>query len=405
DITVVPSEPVNADFTVEQVFDCDNLLITTQNNSTGSNILYDWQLSDGGQYASENMEHTFSGAGTYSIILTVSDSMGCSPPSLVSMDVVIDPIVPVVADFALAQVGNCVLLTVETINNSTGDSISLSWDMGDGTIYTDDAPTHVYIDPGTYNVTLTVSDLGCGNDDQMIFPIEMINELPIVTLGDTVVCPDATAELIAGGTPGNYIWSTGDTTQAITVSFGGTYTVLVTTDVCQGSATVQVIQGLEMELAYEVDACPNESVELSVPIEGLAYEWNTGGDDRIETVVGEGEYIFDVVDLLGCPHTDTVTVIALDEDPQLFAPNAFSPDGDGINEIFQVVGYGEKDVEFTVYNRWGERLWASTSAADGWDGQYNGTPVKNDVYVYQLKYTGICNAEEREVIGHVTVLR
>lgn len=405
DVTVLPSEPISADFTADQVFDCDNLLLTTQNNSTGTNAVYDWQLSDGAQYTSENVEHTFSGAGTYTITLTVTDSLGCYPTETATMDVVIDPIVPVVADFDLAQVGNCVLLTVETINQSTGDSISISWDMGDGTIYTDEAPTHSYTDPGTYNVTLTITDLGCGNDDEMTIPVEMINELPIVTLGDTVVCPDATAELVAGGTPGNYIWSTGATTQSIVVEFGGSYTVTVTNDVCQGTATVEVIQGVEMELAYEVDACPNEAVDITVPIEGLAYEWSTGGNARTEQVVGAGDYIFHVIDPLGCPHTDTVTVIALDEEPQLFAPNAFSPDGDGVNEIFKVVGYGEEDVDFTIYNRWGELLWTSKSAADGWDGMYKGVPVKNDVYVYQLKYTGKCNAEEREVIGHVTVLR
>jgi gliding motility-associated-like protein len=89
----------------------------------------------------------------------------------------------------------------------------------------------------------------------------------------------------------------------------------------------------------------------------------------------------------------------------MYAPNAFSPDGDGVNDIFKVVGYGEKEVELDIFNRWGELIFRSEGSDKGWDGQFNGLVVKNDVYVYRLKYTGICDAEEREVIGHVTVLK
>ncbi len=405
EIEVLPTEPVNAAFTAGQVFDCDDMLLNTQNNSTGTFMVFDWQLSDGSQYDTENVEHVFNGAGTYTITLTVSDELGCSPPSTATLDVVIDPLIPVVADFEVEQIGNCALLTIGTIDHSTGDSIALSWDMGDGTIYEGAAPTHEYTDPGIYNITLTVADLGCGEDSQMIIPVEMINELPIVNIGDSVVCPGSTATLTASATEGDLIWNTGETTPSITVEFAGTYTVTVSTDVCQGTATIEVIEGPEHELAYEVEACPGDATTLTVPIEGLAYEWSTGGTDRSEQVLGDGEFIFDVIDLLGCPHRDTVTVITMEEDPQLFAPNAFSPDGDGLNEEFKIVGYGEKDVTFTIFDRWGEQLWESTSTDNGWDGSYNGIPVKNDVYVYQLKYTGICNAEEREVIGHVMVVR
>jgi gliding motility-associated-like protein len=405
DVTVLPSEPVNAAFTAGQVFDCDDLLLTTGNASTGTNLLFQWDLSDGSQYNSADIEHVFSGAGTYTVTLTVSDALGCSPPSTASMEVTIDPLQPVVADFILEQVGNCNLLTVLAIDQSTGDSLAWTWDMGDGTIYTGQPPSHVYNVPGSYTVTLTLTDLGCGSDDQASQQVELIAELPVLLVGDTVICPGGSATLVASGSAGDYTWSTGESSPTITVEDGGTYTVTVTTDDCQGSASVQVIEGLEHDLGYELEACPNEALAVVVPLEGLSYQWNTGGNGRQEQVIGPGEYVFTVVDLLGCPHTDTVRVVSLDDKPQLFAPNAFSPDGDGVNDVFRIEGYGEKNMMLTIYNRWGEQLWQTNNMQMGWDGMYRGSFVKNDVYVYVLTYNGVCHAEEQRVIGHVTVLR
>ena len=347
----------------------------------------------------------FSGAGDHSISLTVTDSVGCSPAETVSIDLTIAAIEPVVADISVLPYGNCTELSVESTNNSTGPNMAIVWDMGDGTTYEGEVPVHAYPAPGSYTITAVVTDTVCGSTDQISVPIEMIDELPIVVAGDSVVCPGGSATITAVYDEGSIVWNTGQNTPTITVEGGGEYWVTITHDNCQGTAEVQIIDGIDHELAYEVEACPGESVELTVPIEGLSYSWSTGGTGRTESVLGAGDYPFSVIDLLGCPHSDTVKVIALDEEAQVFAPNAFTPDGDGVNDQFQIAGFGERDVHFTIFNRWGERLWESTTVDNGWDGQYNGKPVKNDVYVYQLKYTGKCNAEEKEVIGHVTVVR
>jgi len=404
-VEVLPSEPVVAAFTAGQQFDCDNMLLTTVNNSTGTNMVYLWQISDGTQYTDENIAHVIQGAGTYTVTLTVSDALGCSPPSSMEMEVTIEPLVPVIADMLVEQVGNCNLLTVQVIDQSTGLNIETNWNMGDGTDYVGDAPVHTYAMPGAYTITLTVVDLGCGNDQTLTFPVVLINELPLVLVGDTVVCPDGFGTLVATGAVGTYAWNTGATTPSITVDQGGVYTVTVTTDNCQGTATASLIQGPTYELAYELDACPREAVGLAVPIEGLSYQWSTGGAGRTEQVVGPGTYVFTVVDLLGCMHVDTVIVNGLDEKPLMFLPNAFSPDGDGVNDVFSMAGFGERGVELTIFNRWGEQLWQTQNVDQGWDGTYKGSLVKNDVYVYEIRYIGICDAAEVRRIGHVTVLR
>jgi len=405
-VQVDPAEPVTAAFTIDQAFDCAQMLGQTTNTSTGSFLLFQWDMGDGTTATTENVTHTYTTPGTYDITLVVIDSLGCSPNDTAFAQVTIDPLEPVVADFTLGQIGDCTTLTVQGINESTGDSVSYSWDMGDGTVLTTTDVTHVYTGPGTYTVTLTVTDLGCGQDDSMTATVDVINELPTPLVTDAVVCFGTTVTLDAT-TPdvSDYLWSTGATTPTITVASGGDYIVEVFTEFCYGTDTVHVVEGTDPELSYELEACPEEHLDISVPMEGQSYSWSTGGTDRTEHVIGDGTYVFTVIDFLGCPHTDTVIVHPLDSDATLFAPNAFTPDGDGINDVFAVTGFGEERTELLIFDRWGEQLYATTDLSKPWDGTYSGALVKQDVYVYRLKYNAHCDqGNEKLVYGHVSVL-
>ncbi len=88
----------------------------------------------------------------------------------------------------------------------------------------------------------------------------------------------------------------------------------------------------------------------------------------------------------------------------VFVPTAFSPDGNGVNDILYVRGLGIEEVHFSVYNRWGQVLFESNALSQGWDGTYKGTPQSGDVYVYLLRVRfkdGTIN-EQR---GNVTLIR
>ncbi|MFZ1686804.1 MAG: PKD domain-containing protein [Flavobacteriales bacterium] len=408
DVTLDPYAPVVAGFTATQVFDCAQLLLEGTNTSTGSFMAFSWNMGDGTQYTDTNVTHTYTAAGTYDISLVVSDLSGCAPPDTATLSVTVDPIVPVVADFVITQVGNCTLLTVQGTNQSQGDSVSYTWDMGDGTQYFTTDVTHVYTVPGTYTVELVVTDLGCGNDDALSTTVVVINTLPVVAATDGVICPGLSTTIDASGTPGNYLWNNGYTTDSIVVSSAGTYWVTVSDGLCTGSDTVDVIEAPEVELSYGFDACPGSGITLTVPFQGTSYLWETGGTDQSEYLLFPGgdttDYDFQVWDSYGCVHDDSVTVTPMDSQPQLFAPNAFTPDGDGINDEFVITGYGERDVELLIFNRWGEQIFNSTSLTDPWNGTYNGQ-IKQDVYVYKLKYNGECTNDETSLMGHVTVVK
>ena len=409
-VEVLPSEPINVAFTADQVFDCDELILSTTNTSTGTNAVYLWQLSDGTQYDTYDITHVFSGVGTYTVTLTMTDTLGCSPSQTVSIDVTIDPLIPVVAAFTAEQTGDCTTLTLDALNQSTGDLIGFSWDMGDGTLYSDTNVVHQYTLPGVYTVTLTVTDLGCGQDSAVSMQVILNNILPVWYVGDTVICPNDSAVLhvfLPDTDPANatFLWSTGETTSSIAVYEPGQYSVNVSDGLCQN--TVQVtIPAIPPHALYDsVNVCPGAIADLRVPIDGLAFHWSTGAYTREIRAWAPGMYTYDMIDLHGCPHTDSVKVVMLDSVPQVFAPNAFTPDGDNINDVFRIAGFGEKEVKMTIFNRWGEQLWAQESKEPFWDGKYNGGIVQDGVYVYVLKYTGVCHNEEVETVGHVTVVR
>ena len=114
-------------------------------------------------------------------------------------------------------------------------------------------------------------------------------------------------------------------------------------------------------------------------------------------------YTVTVVDSNGCIASDQVTVI-VDYEFVIWVPNIFSPNGDGNNDVLYVRGKGVQDVLFKVYNRWGEKVFESTSLDDGWDGTFRGKDVNNAVFVYYLEATFIDGSEVTKK-GDVTLIR
>ncbi len=114
--------------------------------------------------------------------------------------------------------------------------------------------------------------------------------------------------------------------------------------------------------------------------------------------------IVQVVDNGLCYDT-IVKEVYVNEHFAVHIPNAFTPNGDDINEVFRFEGVGIKSYNAMIYNRWGEMLFAwNESSAEGWDGTYKGVPVDQGVYVYKIIVRDFYN-REHPYEGHVTLLR
>lgn len=94
-------------------------------------------------------------------------------------------------------------------------------------------------------------------------------------------------------------------------------------------------------------------------------------------------------------------------DLTIYAPNAFTPDGNGVNDIFRPVvqGYDEQSYNFYIFNRWGEKIYESDSPQYGWDGTHSNSIVPQDVYIWKIIAKDKWSNERKEYTGHVSLLR
>ncbi len=98
------------------------------------------------------------------------------------------------------------------------------------------------------------------------------------------------------------------------------------------------------------------------------------------------EYVVKVSNVRGCFDTDTINVRLFKTDPDLLVPTAFSPDNDGINDIFRPIVIGMKSLNsFRVYNRWGQLIFSTTQVNNGWDGTFKGAPQSAGTFVWEAE--------------------
>lgn len=160
-----------------------------------------------------------------------------------------------------------------------------------------------------------------------------------------------------------------------------------------------------------------ETVQLSVQTEGLngnlTYVWTANG---LETLCADSlctfmpdapvSYAVTITDEFGCT---AAAGIAIDVrmPNKVLVPNAFSPNADGVNNTFRIVGYNVAELQFSVWNRWGQKVYDSGTTPDlsnGWNGQFNNKDCEIGVYVYMAHVRYTDGAEER-LKGNVTLVR
>ena len=97
--------------------------------------------------------------------------------------------------------------------------------------------------------------------------------------------------------------------------------------------------------------------------------------------------------------------VSVEKPYALYAPNAFSPDGDGINDFFSISGQSLSDFQIEVYNRWGQMVYKSKNISDNWNGKYNGKDLPPGTYVYKVKTTSLLSEEKFVKSGTVSLVR
>ncbi|MBK9764070.1 MAG: gliding motility-associated C-terminal domain-containing protein [Flavobacteriales bacterium] len=264
---------------------------------------------------------------------------------------------------------------------------------------------------GTYSVTVT-DPSGCS----ATFDAEvLLLPPPNVHLGnDTVLCEGEVLIVDAGNAGATYAWVHGPTTRTISVRTSGTYRVTVSNGYCERSDDIVVVFNPTPArmAARQFHTCLGEDeefVRLDAGNVGSRYSWSTGESSQVILAGAYGWYVVEVLNQFDCAARDSAQVIEYCPSA-IFIPNAFTPNGDGTNDVFIPVGKNIASLHLYVFDRWGTQLFESDDPTVGWDGTFAGDIVKNDVYVWRLEYTFFTDkngtlGQPQEQLGHIQVLR
>jgi gliding motility-associated-like protein len=278
---------------------------------------------------------------------------------------------------------------------------------------------------GYYSLTITDAD-GCKGFLDTIFsqPAPLTLDMHSLNIPCSSACiGKAYANPNGGTTPYSWQWNDGGNQQinpALQLC-AGNYKVTVTDNHgCQQTDTISVIDSsIYINFVAWADndtIYKNNSTQLHSTVLGNSYiyTWtpNNGlSDPNISNPIASPTvtttYIVETHDAFGCSWTDTITIYVLDvicDEPYIYVPNAFTPNGDGKNDILEVkssVGY---DINFMIYDKWGELVFESEDINKKWDGNYNGKKLEAGVYVYHLKLKCFNNKIFQKK-GNITLIR
>jgi gliding motility-associated-like protein len=219
-----------------------------------------------------------------------------------------------------------------------------------------------------------------------------------------------------------WIYPNGDTTSndptffSVTQANAGLYTLLATDRVgCTDQKSIELIVSENPVAAFHgTDTLEMNEGEFLDAGAGLSsYLWNTGDSTESIVIQAEGMYIVEMESQIGCLGSDSVFVKLKEEEippepnNRIFVPNAFSPDGDGVNDVFRVEGDGSRiyNLQTRIYDRWGGLVFSSSGIENGWDGKKNGKDCPGGVYVYKIVFSvdGVPGNQER--VGTVMLVR
>jgi gliding motility-associated-like protein len=269
----------------------------------------------------------------------------------------------------------------------------------------------------------TVTD-SCGNSvtDSLLMSIVPYTPLQLVMNADTTICGGdevfLSAAVSAGQPDYTFSWNPNiSVLDTVTVSPANTTAyVLTVTDACNYS-----ISGTVNVTVYPINAdfdfafSTNQTVSfLNASSGAVSYLWNfgDGSADSASTATSpshffqqEGTYTVTLVatNIQGCADTLSYQILVL-PDFYFYFPNAFTPNGNGNNDLYTGYGTGIKSYHMQIFNRWGEKVYETNDLLKGWDGTYQGTLVSAGVYVCRFQLEGY-HYEIKEYIGHVNVIR
>ena len=297
----------------------------------------------------------------------------------------------------------------------SGDHITLyptttgtayQWNTGETSLNLNVSPTTTT----TYTITVTKGTCKAVSDE---VTVNIVSEIIVKAGNDTSICKGDTIQLYASG-GSSFEWSHGAMTQstAVSPSNNTTYSVIGKSGTCDPDTDQVIVTVIEViaDAGSDKQINSGQSVTLNGS-GGGTYQWqpgmgldNSGIANPVASPSVTTTYTLTVIDQYGCIARDVITISVDEICGKLFIPNAFSPNGDGVNDVLYVRGFCIESLNFAIFNRWGEKVFESTDPEKGWDGIYHGSDNNSVSFDYTLKAT-LTNGTTIEQQGTITLLR
>jgi len=389
-ITIIDKPPITLAFRDTLICKGDNLQL--QASGTG---IFSW--TPGANIINANTSTPTVDPPSTSFYTVNLDENGCLNKDSVQVRVVDHVTLQAFSDTVICQGDAAQLYT-------TGDGLHFSWtpanNLNDPT-----APNPVAITNTntTYQVTATIGH--CSATDNVTvrtIPYPVANAGP-----DTTICYNTAAQIQASIVASAFTWSPGGSLSnplilnPVATPKQTTAYILTVTDILgcpKPSYDTIVVTVLPKVNAF---AGNDTAVVIGQPLHlhasgGINYLWsplvaldNVTIPDPVALYDGSIDsirYRVLISDEQNCLDSAFILVKIFKTNPQIFVPTAFTPNGDGVNDLFRPIGVGIKSIEyFRVYNRWGQLVFSTTINGHGWDGTIGGKPQSTNTYVWIVK--------------------
>ncbi|MBK7433976.1 MAG: PKD domain-containing protein [Chitinophagaceae bacterium] len=368
-------------------------------------ISWNWDLGNGNTSTLQNPPaQVYTNPAIYNIQLIATNSTGCKDTVRKTINAFLVPTINAGADTLICR-GRGI-----TIQASGADQYT--WTPSTG-LSCSNCPNPVANPDSLTRYTVTGTTLqGCSNTDTVEIRVKQKFEMNN-SAGDTL-CKGSSVRLFARGA-NSYVWSpstaltsTTSATPLASPSVTTTYRVIGSDDVgCfkdTGFITVKVYPIPTVEAGKDVTINVGQSIDLSPTV---SPDVTTALWSPTSSIVGSHqpgvtvkpmettEYTVEVRNAGGCRSRDRITVFVLCNGANVFIPNTFSPNGDGMNDVFYPRGTGLFRIRsLRIFNRWGEIMYDKSEfmpndVSAGWDGRFRGQKLNTDVFVYTIEI--VCN--------------
>ncbi len=407
----------DANFAFTPNIGCEPLVVGFNNNTTGNSWASFWDFGNGVQSIDsfpQNIIYELNGPLDTFYIISLTESNQCGATTIT--DSVHIYSIPEV-NFNLLNSTGCAPYMLDLSQIYVDVPLGVHWNFNDGTTSNSLVSEHLFSNPGNYNIEITVDGpLNClSNGDTTFSQTIVVYDNAFVSYQEEniFICKDDSIYLHLTGAISyeiqnnniNLYTNTGGI--YLKPSSNSTYQI-IGTDVngCQDDTSIFIkVEDIKfVNLGNDTCLNYNESLRLDAGHhnENVEILWSTG--DSIQTIIVSASYSPYYVDIIPevCPIiTDEIYV---DYCPVADVPNAFSPNGDGNNDVLYIEGNDIESMHLRIYNRWGIIVFESKNKNKGWDGTYRGMKLEMEVYVYTL-WVRFDNNMEITKNGNITLLR